>query len=111
MFELSHRIGNFRQIAMCAAFFLGPLLLTGGNDALAEEKRKPDIEMGARLVEARCSFCHNEEALPQLVDRCEAQHGPEYLDEFLKRHHAPDDEARSDIIAFLTCPPDLLPPQ
>lgn len=111
MSERSRQSGVLKQIALCAALVLAGLLLADGNAAVAEEMRKPDIEMGARLVEARCTFCHNEEALPQLVDRCEAQHGADYLDEFLKRHHAPDDEARADIIAFLTCPPDLLPPQ
>jgi hypothetical protein len=43
------------------------------------------------------------------VARCTSDHGEAYLDTFLKRHHAPDDEARADIIAYLTCPPALLP--
>lgn len=73
------------------------------------QQREPDIEMGARLVEARCVFCHNEKSLLDLVDRCTNEQGEDYLDEFLEDHHAPDDRARADIIAYLTCPPNLLP--
>jgi cytochrome c2 len=111
MSEWSWQRGVLKRFALRAALVLAPLLLADGNAVEAEEKRKPDIEMGARLVEARCAFCHNEKALPELVDRCMAQHGEDYLDEFLKRHHAPDDDARADIIAYLTCAPDLLPLQ
>lgn len=84
-------------------------LIAAGAASAAEEERKPDIEMGARLVEARCVVCHREQSLPDLVDRCTSDHGGSYLDAFLKRHHAPDEEARADIIAYLTCPPALLP--
>ena len=76
--------------------------LTAGPAAHGQET-EPDLEMGARLVEARCSFCHAEKSLPDLVARCAGTHGQEYLDEFLSEHHAPDDEARADIIAYLTC--------
>jgi hypothetical protein len=66
--------------------------------------------MGARLVEARCVFCHRK-SLPKLVERCMAEDGEAYLDDFLKRHHAPDGQARADIIAYLTCPPPLPLPE
>ena len=85
------------------------VLSAAGIPAAAGEHRDPDLEMGARLVQARCVFCHKEESLPELVEGCTQTHGEPYLDEFLKLHHAPDNEARVDIIAYLTCPPDLLP--
>lgn len=69
--------------------------------------RTPDIEMGARLVKARCTVCHSIDLLPELVERCANRRGLDYLDDFLKRHHAPEDEVRVDIIAFLTCSPEV----
>ena len=107
----SSQRGVLIPLVSCAVFSSAPLLFVGGNVSAAEEKRTPDLEMGARLVEARCTICHNEKGLAELVDRCMARQGEAYLDEFLKRHHAPDDEARADIIAYLTCPPNLLPLQ
>ena len=93
---------------------LAPLALTAAVIGLSYERahgqqREPDLEMGARLVEARCVFCHRKKSLPDLVDRCSREHGADYLEDFLKNHHAPDDDARQDIIAYLTCPPHLLP--
>ncbi|MDH3581309.1 MAG: hypothetical protein OEM91_11885 [Hyphomicrobiales bacterium] len=73
--------------------------------AAADPQDKAAIERGARLVENRCVFCHTRESLPKLVQRCASREGSEYLHAFLKRHHAPDDQARADIIAFLTCDP------
>jgi hypothetical protein len=70
----------------------------------------PDPERGERLVEARCMVCHMQASLPHLVQHCTLERGVEYLDVFLTRHHAPDAKARADIIAYLTCPQDLLPP-
>ncbi len=66
---------------------------------------KAAIERGVKLVESRCTFCHTETSLPKLVQRCASREGAEFLHGFLKRHHAPDDQARADIIAFLTCVP------
>lgn len=88
-----------------------PLLILAGSGLAGEESRPPDPEMGKRLVEARCVVCHQQKSLPHLVQHCTSEHGAEYLDVFLTRHHAPDAEARADIIAFLTCVPDLLPPE
>lgn len=85
------------------------MLFAAGSAVASDTPREPDLEMGVRLVKARCVVCHREKSLPDLVDRCTSDHGKTYLDDFLKRHHAPDDEARADIIAYLTCPPELLP--
>ncbi len=103
--KISRVLFLFAPLALLAAL----VIASGGRSH--EQKREPDLEMGARLVEARCVFCHREKSLPDLVDRCSREHGADYLDEFLKRHHAPDDDARQDIIAYLTCPPHLLPPK
>lgn len=66
---------------------------------------KAAIERGFKLVESRCVFCHTRKSLPKLVQGCASREGAEFLHAFLKRHHAPDDQARADIIAFLTCDP------
>ena len=99
---------KLRRHACLLIVVINSALSAAGNAAAAGELRDPDLEMGARLVKARCVFCHKEEFLPDLVDRCTQTHGESYLDEFLKLHHAPDKEARADIIAYLTCPPHLL---
>lgn len=78
-----------------------PAVAAGPQDEAA-------IERGAKLVESRCTVCHTETSLPKLVQRCASRQGTEYLHAFLKRHHAPDDQARADIIAFLTCDPAKL---
>ena len=104
--------GRSKQLsghARCLIVVIISALSAAGIPASAGEHRDPDLEMGARLVEARCVFCHKEESLPDLVEGCTHKHGESYLDEFLKLHHAPDTEARADIIAYLTCPPHLLP--
>lgn len=66
---------------------------------------KAAIERGSKLVESRCIVCHTKESLPKFVQRCASRQGTEFLHGFLKRHHAPDDQARADIIAFLMCVP------
>ena len=98
-----------RRLARIATVTGLSVLFAMGSAVAADQTKEPDLEMGARLVEARCVFCHGQESLPDLVDRCTSDHGEAYLDAFLKRHHAPDDEARADIIAYLTCPVPLLP--
>ena len=110
MFERSCRGGkNSGWHGSLLIFALHFVLFAAGNTAALSQQPTPDLEMGARLVEARCVFCHKQNSLPDLVDRCTNEHGEGYLDQFLKRHHAPDDEARGNIIAYLTCPPNLLP--
>ncbi len=101
--EYSRRLARIATVAGLSVLF------AMGSAVAAGQTREPDLEMGAKLVEARCVFCHKQESLPKLVERCTDQHGEAYLDDFLKRHHAPDDEARADIIAYLTCPAPLLP--
>ena len=101
--------GYSRRLARIAAATGLSVLFAVGSAVAADQAKEPDLEMGARLVDARCVFCHKQESLPKLVERCTDQHGEAYLDDFLKRHHAPDDEARADIIAYLTCPVPLLP--
>ncbi len=109
MSEIAWNWENLRRLALFVAIPLLSVLSTVGSADATEQQKEPDLEMGARLVDARCVFCHKQESLPKLVERCTDQHGETYLDDFLKRHHAPDDEARADIIAYLTCPPALLP--
>ena len=98
-----------RRLAGIATVTGLSVLFAVGSVVAADQTKEPDLEMGARLVEARCVVCHRQQFLPELVDRCAKQHGQAYLDDFLKRHHAPDDVARADIIAYLTCPAALLP--
>ena len=98
-----------RRLARIATVTGLSVLFAMGSAVAADQTKEPDLEMGARLVDARCVFCHKQESLPKLVERCTDEHGEAYLDDFLKRHHAPDDEARADIIAYLTCLEPLLP--
>ena len=100
-----------RRLAGIATVTGLSVLFAVGSVVAADQTKEPDLEMGARLVDARCVFCHKQESLPKLVERCTDQHGEAYLDDFLKRHYAPDGEARADIIAYLTCPAPLLPPE
>jgi cytochrome c2 len=100
-----------RRLARIAMVTGLSVLFGMGSAVAADQTKEPDLEMGARLVDARCVFCHKQESLPKLVERCTDEHGEAYLDDFLKRHHAPDDEARADIIAYLTCLEPLLPPE
>ena len=109
MSERPHHWECSRRFARIATVTGLSVLFAMGSAVAADQAKEPDLEMGARLVDARCVFCHRQESLPKLVERCTDQHGEAYLDDFLKRHHAPDDEARADIIAYLTCPPALLP--
>jgi len=71
--------------------------------AAAGPQDKAAIERGAELVESRCISCHTEISTPQLVQRCASKQSTEFLHKYLKDHHAPDDQARADIVAFLTC--------
>lgn len=63
-----------------------------------------DLEkQGEALVNARCVACHSTASLTKFVARCAEQRGDDYLDSFLIRHHAPDESARTAIVAYLTC--------
>ena len=105
---MRERSGRSESLVRLAGIAMIPVLFVVfalAGVIAAVPKKEPDLELGAKLVEARCVFCHGKESLPKLMERCAAERGEEYLDDFLKRHHAPDDEARADIIAYLTCPP------
>ena len=74
---------------------------------LAEARNKPSIqdkdaiERGTLLVESRCSFCHDNTSLIQLARQSIKRNGSEYFATFFKRHHAPDEQERADIISYL----------
>ena len=87
-----------RLFAMYFAF----ATLFSPSSAISQDAAS-DMAMGERLVEARCIHCHGERALAEFVEKCTLENGEDYLEEFLRSHHAPDDEARWKIIAFLTC--------
>ena len=109
MSEITWKWETLRRLAWFMSIPLLCILPAVANAGAIEQQKQPDLEMGARLVEARCVVCHRQESLPEFVDRCTSDHGEAYLDEFLKRHHASDDEARENIIAYLTCSAQLLP--
>ena len=109
MSETAWNWQNLRRLVLLATLMALSALFAVLSASATEPPREPDLEMGARLVEARCVVCHRQESLPEFVDRCTSDHGEAYLDEFLKRHHASDDEARENIIAYLTCSAQLLP--
>lgn len=56
------------------------------------------------LIRARCVFCHGPAVMLSLSRRLLNAAGPESLDVFLARHHAPDEEARDAIVQFLSKP-------
>lgn len=89
---------NAQLLAIYIAFF--PLL---APSSAISQNILDDMAMGKRLVEARCIHCHGERALSEFVEKCSLENGEDYLEEFLQSHHAPDDDARWKIIAFLTC--------
>ena len=71
--------------------------LTRAADAQSDLEKQ-----GEALINARCIACHNAKSLIKFVARCAEQRGDAYLDDFVTRHHAPDETARSAIIAYLT---------
>ena len=56
------------------------------------------------LIGARCVVCHGPAVMLSLSRRLLDTSGPEALDVFLARHHAPDEEARDAIVRFLSNP-------
>ena len=62
---------------------------------------KDAIERGAMLVESRCSFCHDQTSLIELARQSIKRNGYEYFATFFKRHHAPDERERADMISYL----------
>ena len=96
--EMKHRC----IFATLCVGFLTSVFLIDSVLPLASQNQTA-IERGESLVRSRCAVCHTERSLPDLVKRCADREGATFLDTFLKKHHAPDDSARADIIAFLTC--------
>ena len=56
------------------------------------------------LIKARCVFCHGPAVMLSLSRTLLDAAGPEALDVFLARHHAPDEEARDAIVQFFSNP-------
>jgi len=80
------------------------VMAAGAADSALAADALSDVEArGEALVNARCVACHSTESLTKFVARCAEQRGHDYLDSFLIRHHAPDESARTAIIAYLTC--------
>lgn len=80
------------------------LLLACANAVQAEPVdalSQPGMLMGARLVEARCIFCHGFATLQNFSRKKLDTEGFEALDRFLAAHHAPDAEERNAIARFL----------
>lgn len=90
-------------------FVLMSPFLAAGPGWADEETRAPDPVRGEALMQARCLACHQEKSISFLVEHCTAERGVAYLETFLERHHAPDAEARADIIAYLTCATEVAP--
>jgi mono/diheme cytochrome c family protein len=80
----------FSGALLCLAFAALPVLAA-------------DLELGERLVAARCAFCHTEAGVYNLVERCSNTKGMAYLDDFLARHYAPDEATRAVVVEYLTC--------
>ena len=80
------------------------VMVAGAADSALAADALSDLEIqGEALVNARCVACHSTASLTKFVARCAEQRGHDYLDSFLIRHHAPDESARTAIIAYLTC--------
>jgi hypothetical protein len=85
-------------IGLITIIAAGVTLLTLAADAQSDLEKQ-----GEALINARCIACHSTKSLIKFVARCAEQRGDAYLDSFLTRHHAPDENARTAIIAYLTC--------
>ena len=79
--------------------------------SLAADGQSDLEKRGEALINARCIACHSTKSLVKFVARCAEQRGDAYLDSFLTRHHAPDESARTAIIAYLTCQLDDAAPR
>ena len=82
------------------------LALAGVAPAAALEKpRQSAVEPSpVALVGARCVFCHGPAVMLSFSRNLLSEGGPEALDTFLERHHAPDKAARDAIVRFLVDP-------
>ena len=76
-----------------------------GSAALGEEAaERAETPQPARLIGARCVFCHGPTLMLAFSRRMVESGGMEALDAFLASHHAPDAEARAAIVRFLADP-------
>ncbi len=70
---------------------------------LAEEQRSDgDTDHAANLLRARCVFCHSPILMLGFARRHVETYGYDSFAVFLSKHHAPDEEARTEIINFLS---------
>jgi len=75
------------------------------NDASGEEAaERAEAPQPARLIGARCVFCHGPTLMLAFSRRMVESGGMEALDAFLFTHHAPDADARAAIVRFLADP-------
>ncbi len=103
-----------RSLRFLAITGLALQILMLGQTAVAQESPGLTAAQAATakaLIQSRCTVCHASDSLRRFVERCAERRGAAYLEQFLTRHHAPEPEVRAAIIAYLTCPPDALPPQ
>ncbi|NNK79239.1 MAG: hypothetical protein HKP40_11050 [Litoreibacter sp.] len=66
-----------------------------------EPAKAIDLETGETLFEARCAICHTHDALRDLTGAMTTEEDFQRVDTHLKRHYAPDDEARARILFYL----------
>jgi hypothetical protein len=66
MSEIAWNWKNLRRLALFVTIpFLSALSVVGSAGA-TEQQKEPDLEMGHRLVEARCVVCHRQKSLCRL---------------------------------------------
>lgn len=84
-----------------------PVLTIAIFPAVAGAGPEPDSDQGvtssaARIIRARCVFCHGAPTVLAFSRRMLNAEGPGALDEFLAGHHAPDPGARTAIVDLLS---------
>ncbi len=57
--------------------------------------------LAVRLLNARCTSCHGQTLTLAFASNVLDEGGTEALDRLLTDHHAPDAEARSEIVTYL----------
>lgn len=77
--------------------FFGLMLL-----AAAAMRAEAEIVDGAFMFNKRCALCHNATALmPPLMKLPDDEKRQAFLEKFLSRHHARDEEERKLIVDYL----------
>lgn len=96
-------LDSYRPVCLGTLTGLITIIAAGAaHSALAADAQSDLEKRGEALINARCIACHST-SLIKFVARCAEQRGDAYLDDFLTRHHAPDETARAATIAYLTC--------